>query len=65
MSMNEPDSSRSDLEARARAKAKTIVVTGGHPGDPEYGCGGTIARLSDLGHELILLYLKLKEPPDV
>jgi N-acetylglucosamine malate deacetylase 1 len=22
-----------------------IVVTGGHPGDPEYGCGGTIARL--------------------
>ena len=22
-----------------------VVVTGGHPGDPEYGCGGTIARL--------------------
>ncbi len=34
-----------------------IVVTGGHPGDPEYGCGGTIARLTALGHEVVLLYL--------
>jgi LmbE family N-acetylglucosaminyl deacetylase len=34
-----------------------VVVAGGHPGDPEYGCGGTIARLSDLGHEVTLLYL--------
>lgn len=34
-----------------------IVVTGGHPGDPEYACGGTIARLTGLGHEVVLLYL--------
>jgi LmbE family N-acetylglucosaminyl deacetylase len=34
-----------------------LVVTGGHPGDPEYGCGGTIARFTDLGHEAVLLYL--------
>jgi N-acetylglucosamine malate deacetylase 1 len=34
-----------------------IVVTGGHPGDPEYGCGGMIARLTTLGHEVVLLYL--------
>ncbi len=34
-----------------------VIVTGGHPGDPEYGCGGTIARYSDLGHEVVLLYL--------
>ena len=34
-----------------------IMVTGGHPGDPEYGCGGTIARLTALGHEVVLLYL--------
>ncbi len=34
-----------------------VVVTGGHPGDPEYGCGGTIARYSDLGHDVVLLYL--------
>ena len=34
-----------------------VVVTGGHPGDPEYGCGGTIARYTDLGHDVGLLYL--------
>src|SRR3954447_13169872 len=37
-------------------KAK-IVITGGHPGDPEYGCGGTIARYAEQGHEVVLLYL--------
>lgn len=34
-----------------------VVVAGGHPGDPEYGCGGTVARYTDLGHEVVLLYL--------
>jgi N-acetylglucosamine malate deacetylase 1 len=34
-----------------------IMVTGGHPGDPEYGCGGTIAQLARLGHDVTLLYL--------
>lgn len=34
-----------------------VIVAGGHPGDPEYGCGGTVARYTDLGHEVILLYL--------
>jgi N-acetylglucosamine malate deacetylase 1 len=34
-----------------------VVVTGGHPGDPENGCGGTIARYPDLGHSVTLLYL--------
>jgi LmbE family N-acetylglucosaminyl deacetylase len=34
-----------------------VIVTGGHPGDPEYGCGGTIARYADLAHEVVLLYL--------
>lgn len=34
-----------------------IVVTGGHPGDPEYGCGGTIARYTSEGHQATLLYL--------
>jgi hypothetical protein len=32
-----------------------VVVTGGHPGDPEYGCGGTVARYADLGHSVVLL----------
>ncbi len=34
-----------------------VIVTGGHPGDPECGCGGTIARYTDLGHDVVLLYL--------
>ena len=41
-----------------------IVVTGGHPGDPEYGCGGTIARFTDLGHEVVLLYLNRGDPAE-
>jgi LmbE family N-acetylglucosaminyl deacetylase len=40
----------------AQRKLK-VIVTGGHPGDPEYGCGGTIARYTELGHEAVLLYL--------
>ncbi len=39
------------------AKRLKVVVTGGHPGDPEYGCGGTIARYADQGHEVVLVYL--------
>lgn len=34
-----------------------IVVVGGHPGDPEYGCGGTVSRFTALGHEVTLLYM--------
>jgi LmbE family N-acetylglucosaminyl deacetylase len=34
-----------------------VIVTGGHPGDPEYGCGGTVARYTALGHDVGLLYL--------
>jgi N-acetylglucosamine malate deacetylase 1 len=44
----------------AQRKLK-VVVTGGHPGDPEYGCGGTIARYTDLGHDVTLLYLNRGE----
>jgi LmbE family N-acetylglucosaminyl deacetylase len=38
-----------------------IVVTGGHPGDPECGCAGTIARYTDLGHDVVLLYMNRGE----
>lgn len=34
-----------------------VVVTGGHPGDPECGCAGTVARFTELGHQVTLLYL--------
>jgi LmbE family N-acetylglucosaminyl deacetylase len=42
---------------RAAPGRLKIVVTGGHPGDPEYGCGGTIARYTSAGHAATLLYL--------
>ena len=51
------------LVAPPSARLK-VIVTGGHPGDPEYGCGGTIARYSDLGHDVVLLYLNEGDPPD-
>jgi N-acetylglucosamine malate deacetylase 1 len=34
-----------------------IVVAGAHPDDPESGCGGAIARYTDLGHEVVIIYL--------
>jgi LmbE family N-acetylglucosaminyl deacetylase len=40
-----------------RSRKIKVVVCGGHPGDPEYGCGGTVAKLTQLGHEVVLMYL--------
>jgi LmbE family N-acetylglucosaminyl deacetylase len=40
-----------------------IIVAGGHPGDAEYGCGGTIARYTELGHEVVLRHLNNGEWP--
>jgi N-acetylglucosamine malate deacetylase 1 len=48
--------------AEARHQLK-VVVAGGHPGDAEYGCGGTIARYAELGHEVVLLHLNNGEWP--
>jgi LmbE family N-acetylglucosaminyl deacetylase len=45
------------LRANPFERKLKVVVAGGHPGDPEYGCGGTILRYSDMGHEVVLLYL--------
>jgi LmbE family N-acetylglucosaminyl deacetylase len=49
------------LPLLAESKALKIIVAGGHPGDPECGCAGTIARYTDLGHEVVLLYLNRGE----
>jgi LmbE family N-acetylglucosaminyl deacetylase len=47
--------------AESPGRKLKVIVTGGHPGDPEYGCGGTIARYTDLGHDVALLYLNRGE----
>jgi LmbE family N-acetylglucosaminyl deacetylase len=48
----------SALLAQSRIK---VVVAGGHPGDPECGCGGTVARYTALGAEVVMLYLNRGE----
>lgn len=60
-----PSADASADNSAGGAKTKlTIVVTGGHPGDPEYGCGGTAARYAEMGHELVMLYLNKGEWTD-
>ena len=49
------------LLAKPPESTLKIVVAGGHPGDPECGCAGTIARYTALGHDVILLYLNRGE----
>jgi LmbE family N-acetylglucosaminyl deacetylase len=34
-----------------------IVCLGGHPDDPESGCGGTLARFQAAGHQVTIIYL--------
>jgi LmbE family N-acetylglucosaminyl deacetylase len=41
----------------AQARRLKIVCTGGHPDDPESGCGGTLARYTAAGHAVTIIYL--------
>ncbi len=43
-------------EGSAPRKLK-VIVAGGHPDDPESGCGGTMALYASQGHEVVSLYL--------
>jgi LmbE family N-acetylglucosaminyl deacetylase len=45
------------LAAKDASNKWKVVITGGHPGDPECGCGGTVARYADAGHDVVLTYL--------
>jgi LmbE family N-acetylglucosaminyl deacetylase len=48
------------LPAAATARASgalKLLVAGGHPDDPESGCGGTIARYAAAGHQVVAFYL--------
>jgi LmbE family N-acetylglucosaminyl deacetylase len=42
-------------------KKLNILCIGGHPGDPEFGCGGTLLKYSDKGHLVTILYLSWGE----
>ncbi len=54
-----PDPSRNPVK-----KKLNIMCVGAHPGDPEFGCGGTLARYSDAGHQVSVLYLTRGEAGD-
>ena len=46
------------LSANTNASEKLkIVCVGGHPDDPESGCGGTLARFVAAGHIVTIIYL--------
>jgi LmbE family N-acetylglucosaminyl deacetylase len=44
-------------QAESGAARMTVVCVGGHPDDPESGCGGTLARYAALGHAVTVVYL--------
>lgn len=51
------------MQAQSSRKiaARKIVCVGGHPDDPETGCGGTLAKLAKAGHEVTIIYLTTGE----
>src|SRR5690348_2314639 len=46
-----------NAEENLPQKKLNILCVGAHPGDPEFGCGGTMAKYSDAGNNVIFLYL--------
>src|SRR5246127_1301188 len=50
-----------NAKPRTNAEKKKIICFGGHPDDPESGCGGTLAKLANLGHDVTIIYLTTGE----
>jgi LmbE family N-acetylglucosaminyl deacetylase len=49
------------LSASEQSKRINVVCVGGHPDDPESGCGGTLALLANQGHAVTVIYLTTGE----
>src|SRR6185295_15866263 len=56
ISMNTLPLAAAESESGAARKLKVVCV-GGHPDDPESGCAGTLARYSEQGHAVTVVYL--------
>jgi N-acetylglucosamine malate deacetylase 1 len=41
----------------SEAARLTVICVGGHPDDPESGCGGALVRYATAGHHVIVVYL--------
>lgn len=52
-----PLASLEAAQNRKPARPLKIVCVGGHPDDPESGCGGTLAKFVAAGHEVTIIYL--------
>lgn len=50
-----------NAQNKLQAEKKKIVCVGGHPDDPESGCGGTLAKLATAGHDVTIIYLTTGE----
>jgi LmbE family N-acetylglucosaminyl deacetylase len=44
-------------QSAATARKLNVVCVGAHPDDPESGCGGVLARYSEAGHRVGIIYL--------
>lgn len=53
--------SRSPKDAQNKLN---ILCLGAHPGDPEFGCGGTMTKYSKAGNTVVFLYLTRGEAYD-
>jgi LmbE family N-acetylglucosaminyl deacetylase len=60
----ERQTTAADRQDAAAQTTLRILCVGAHPGDPEFGCGGTMARYADAGHSVTLLYLTRGEAYD-
>jgi LmbE family N-acetylglucosaminyl deacetylase len=43
--------------ARSEEGKQKIVCIGAHPDDPESGCGGTLSKYANAGHDVTIIYL--------
>lgn len=54
-------SSLTQAQSSSKIISRKIVCVGGHPDDPETGCGGTLAKLAKAGHPVTIIYLTTGE----
>lgn len=52
-----PLSALAEIKSGVQKTKLNVICVGGHPDDPESGCGGTLAKFSAAGHDVKVLYL--------
>lgn len=51
----------SKSQQKVKIQKKKIICVGGHPDDPESGCGGSLAKFAKEGHDVTIIYLTTGE----